>query len=121
MVLRHPLVAEAVVVVRDEVGGPRLVGYVVPVAGRVVTREELSRHVLQSLPDYMVPSTFTFLQRLPRKESGKIDRTLLGPSSSTPSSANPVADLSESQLDRLLADLMPDPPTALRGHDVRHD
>ena len=108
MVGRHPLVAEVAVVVRQEVGGSRLVAYVVPVAGRVVTREELSRHVLQTLPDYMVPNEVVTLTELPRTESGKVDRQRLGAGDADrdPPPANPIAGLSEAQLDRLLADLL---------------
>ncbi len=78
VVLRHPLVAEAVVTVReDQPGVPRLVAYVVPVIGRVLTQETLVNHVIGQVPDYMVPSGFVTLERMPLTRHGKIDTAAL--------------------------------------------
>ncbi|GLZ31521.1 non-ribosomal peptide synthetase [Lentzea sp. NBRC 105346] len=74
VVLRHPLVAEAVVTVReDQPGVPRLIAYVVPVIGRVLTQETLINHVIGQVPDYMVPSTFVTLEKMPLTKHGKVD------------------------------------------------
>ena len=73
---RHPDVLEAVAVVReDQYGGNRLVAFIVPKPGRQVDGEALRLHVARSLPEYMVPSTCTLLDRLPRTMNGKVDRT----------------------------------------------
>ena len=40
--------------------------------------EELRRHLLGQLPDYMVPSYFVTLEGLPMLPSGKVDRRALG-------------------------------------------
>jgi amino acid adenylation domain-containing protein/thioester reductase-like protein len=78
VLLRHPLVAETVVTVReDQPGVPRLIAYVVPVIGRVLTQETLVDHVLGQLPDYMVPSHFLTLERMPLTRHGKIDTAAL--------------------------------------------
>ncbi|TWP48848.1 amino acid adenylation domain-containing protein [Lentzea tibetensis] len=78
VVLRHPLVAEAVVTVReDQPGVPRLVAYVVPVIGRVLTQETLINHVIGQVPDYMVPSNFVTLEKMPLTRHGKIDTNAL--------------------------------------------
>jgi len=78
VLLRHPLVAEAVVTVRDDrPGGPRLIGYVVPVVGRVLAQETLIKHVLGAVPDYMVPTAFVMLERMPLTRHGKIDTAAL--------------------------------------------
>lgn len=75
---RHPLVAEAAVMAReDQPGVPRLVAYVVPVVGRVVTKEALVGHVLTQVPDYMVPSAFVTLESMPLTRNGKIDTAAL--------------------------------------------
>jgi amino acid adenylation domain-containing protein/thioester reductase-like protein len=78
VLLRHPLVAETSVIAReDQPGVPRLVAYVVPVVGRVVTKETLIKHVLAQVPDYMVPSAFVTLERMPLTPNGKIDTAAL--------------------------------------------
>ena len=64
---------QAVVTVREE---QQLVGYVVPVHEQLTTAE-LREHLRQSLPDYMVPSAFVILDKLPLTNSGKIDRRAL--------------------------------------------
>ncbi|TCO56101.1 non-ribosomal peptide synthetase [Actinocrispum wychmicini] len=74
VLLRHPLVTEVVVrVLEDQPGVQRLVAYVVPVAGRVVTHDTLTAHAVGHLPDYMVPAHFVSLERLPLTRHGKID------------------------------------------------
>ncbi|ONI78085.1 non-ribosomal peptide synthetase [Actinosynnema sp. ALI-1.44] len=71
---RHPLVTEAVVrVLEDQPGVQRLVAYVVPVSGRVVTHDVLTAHAVGQLPDYMVPAHFVSLEKLPLTRHGKID------------------------------------------------
>ncbi|HEX6036994.1 amino acid adenylation domain-containing protein, partial [Longimicrobium sp.] len=71
---RHPDVAEAAVVARpDDGGNHRLVAYVVGAAGD----EALRTHLRQGLPEYMVPSVFVRLERLPLTPSGKVDRLAL--------------------------------------------
>ncbi|WP_268891514.1 non-ribosomal peptide synthase/polyketide synthase [Lentzea tibetensis] len=69
---RHHDVAEAVaVVLHDDAGRKRLVAYVVGETAGL--REFLSR----TLPDYMVPSLFIAVQRLPLNVNGKVDRNAL--------------------------------------------
>ncbi|MBI2998695.1 MAG: amino acid adenylation domain-containing protein [Deltaproteobacteria bacterium] len=61
----------------DDAGEQRLVAYVVPAAGRDPTVNELRRVLAQTLPDYMMPSAFMFLDTLPLSATGKIDRRAL--------------------------------------------
>jgi len=68
----HPAVGEVVVVVRDG----RLAAYIKPRAD-APSAEELRRHLREALPEHFIPSTFTFLERLPLTPSGKIDRLAL--------------------------------------------
>ncbi|MFF0393818.1 amino acid adenylation domain-containing protein [Kitasatospora sp. NPDC004615] len=78
VLLRHPLVAETAVIAReDQPGVPRLVAYAVPVVGRVLTKEALVKHVLAQVPDYMVPSAFVTLEKMPLTRNGKIDTAAL--------------------------------------------
>jgi amino acid adenylation domain-containing protein/non-ribosomal peptide synthase protein (TIGR01720 family) len=76
---RHPEVGDAVVVAREEGGGPRrLVAYVklsgLSDAGR------LRSWLKESLPDFMIPSAFIVLDTVddfPRLPNGKVDRRQL--------------------------------------------
>ena len=74
----HPDVRETVVIVReDQPGIKRLVAYVVSGPGATPTTSELRRFLGEKLPDYMVPSVFVPLDRLPLTASCKVDRRAL--------------------------------------------
>jgi amino acid adenylation domain-containing protein len=74
----HPQVVEAIVAARENgQGEKRLVAYVVPEQGQAATLNELRSFLKQKLPDYMVPSTFVFLDVLPLTPNGKVDRKAL--------------------------------------------
>ncbi|MET8505487.1 amino acid adenylation domain-containing protein [Streptomyces sp. NPDC004787] len=74
----HEDVTAAVVTVREDTpGDKRLVGYCVPVAGRELTVAGLRARLRASLPDYMIPSWFVFLEGLPFTPNGKVDRKAL--------------------------------------------
>ncbi|QKV90501.1 amino acid adenylation domain-containing protein [Streptomyces sp. NA02950] len=74
----RPDIAQAVVVAReDRPGDARLVGYVVPVAGRTVDVTDVRRYAARTLPDYMVPTAVMVLDALPLSPNGKLDRRAL--------------------------------------------
>ncbi|QKV90496.1 amino acid adenylation domain-containing protein [Streptomyces sp. NA02950] len=74
----RPDIAQAVVVAReDRPGDARLVGYVVPVAGRAVDVTDVRRYAARTLPDYMVPTAVMVLDALPLSPNGKLDRRAL--------------------------------------------
>jgi acyl carrier protein len=53
------------------------VAYVVLRPNAAPTTSELRGYLKEKLPDYMIPSTFMFLQQLPLSSHGKIDRRAL--------------------------------------------
>ncbi|KOX33927.1 MULTISPECIES: phosphopantetheine-binding protein, partial [unclassified Streptomyces] len=77
--LTHPRVTQAVVTVHRD----RLAAYVVTDgAARSDARpdlhpEEIRRHVADRLPEHLVPTHLTFLERLPLTPNGKIDKRAL--------------------------------------------
>ena len=79
IMLRHPAIAAAAVIDREDEPGRRyLAAYLVPVAGADAPGiSDLRDHVSAALPDYMVPATFTVLDVLPLTANGKLDRRAL--------------------------------------------
>jgi amino acid adenylation domain-containing protein len=76
--LRCQQVKEAVVIVRtDTQSNKRLIAYVVPQTPTAVSAMQLRSHLLNALPEYMVPSAIVLLDRLPLNPNGKIDRRAL--------------------------------------------
>jgi arthrofactin-type cyclic lipopeptide synthetase B len=59
-------------------GEKQLVGYILPKNdGPAPRADDLRIHLLQSLPDYMVPTVFVRLRQLPLSANGKFDFRLL--------------------------------------------
>jgi len=70
-----PGVREGAVIVReDRPGDRRLVAYLSVDDGAAPTDEDLRATLRRTLPDYMLPSAWVTLPRLPLTPSGKIDR-----------------------------------------------
>ncbi|MDF3313731.1 condensation domain-containing protein, partial [Rhodococcus sp. T2V] len=67
----------AAAVHHDHHTGDRLVGYVVPREGAHLDPARVRAMVADRLPDYMVPSPITVVDRLPLTASGKVDRRAL--------------------------------------------
>ena len=72
--LEHACVREATVQV---VEGKHLVGYVVLHESTQNWREALRAHLIQHLPDYMVPVHWVELEHMPLSPNGKLDRKAL--------------------------------------------
>jgi amino acid adenylation domain-containing protein len=76
---RHPSVRECAVGAREDgAGGKRLVAYVVGVqGGQAAKAGELRGYLKERLPEYMIPSAFVALERMPLSPNGKLDRRAL--------------------------------------------
>ncbi|EGW20005.1 non-ribosomal peptide synthetase [Methylobacter tundripaludum] len=76
---QHPAIKDAVVLVTEEVSGnKRLVAYLVGRQSAVMPEASvLQAYLKQTLPDYMVPSSYVALDALPLMPNGKRDRLAL--------------------------------------------
>ncbi|MCP4405725.1 MAG: AMP-binding protein [bacterium] len=72
------MINEAVVTAHEyESGDTYLVAYIVPSRLPAPTVTELRRILAETLPDYMIPTRFVFLETLPLTPTGKVDRQAL--------------------------------------------
>ncbi len=75
---QHPDVLQCVVIVQqDAATQKRLVAYVVTQQQSTLTNSQLRHYIKQKLPEYMLPSSFVFLDSLPLTPNGKVDRNAL--------------------------------------------
>lgn len=74
----HPAIHQNTVIAWEkEPGNLHLVCYAVFEKDKAVPQSELTAYLLKSLPDYMVPRIFVFLESLPLLANGKINRKAL--------------------------------------------
>jgi len=78
VLVEHPDVQAAVVLARDDLGGEaRLVAHIVAADRREPEVSELRDFLKTRLPEYMIPTGFIFLDRMPLTAHGKVDRPAL--------------------------------------------
>jgi hypothetical protein len=75
--LLQPGVAQAAVIDREQHGERRLAAYLVPEPRAELTVTGLRAGLARRLPDFMIPSEFCALDRLPLTRHGKVDRAAL--------------------------------------------
>jgi amino acid adenylation domain-containing protein len=74
----HPAVQDCAVIAREDgPGGKRLVGYIAASQALPPSITDLRGFLRTKLSEYMVPATFVFMPKLPRKANGKVDRKAL--------------------------------------------
>ncbi|MFD0745650.1 amino acid adenylation domain-containing protein [Phytohabitans flavus] len=107
VLVAHPSVARAAVVVReDRPGDRRLVAYAVPAPGHGVDGPGLRRFAARSLPTHLVPAAVVPLDRLPLTPNGKLDhRALPKPLSGAAGGREPASPLEE-ELCRVVAEVL---------------
>jgi hypothetical protein len=94
-----PEVRQAVVTVHEHTASDkRLVAYMVAEGGGAPHPTDLRRALAETLPDYMIPSAYVFLEAFPLTPNGKVDRSALpAPESSARGTATefvePTSDL----------------------------
>ena len=75
---QHTKVGATVVIMREEHEDRRLIAYVVSTSDKApLSTHELRAYAKKQLPDYMVPSLFVMLDKLPLSPNGKVDRHAL--------------------------------------------
>ena len=73
----HPAVRQPVVIAREDTPkDKRLVAYLTA-SGTAPTTSKLRAFLHEKLPDYMIPSTFVFMENFPLTPNGKVDRRAL--------------------------------------------
>ncbi|MEW5927432.1 MAG: non-ribosomal peptide synthase/polyketide synthase, partial [Gemmatimonadota bacterium] len=105
---RLPGVREAAVVAReDEPGAVRLVAYVVPEAEDAPAADALRAGMKAALPEYMVPSGWVLLDRLPLTPGGKLDRRALPAPAAAPAAGHvPPRTATEAALAGVFAEVL---------------
>ncbi|MFZ5352311.1 MAG: amino acid adenylation domain-containing protein [Bacillota bacterium] len=73
--LKHDAISECAVSVRTIDGIKHLCAYLV-CDGSLSVRD-IREHLLKEMPEYMVPSYFTFIEKMPHTPNGKIDKRAL--------------------------------------------
>ncbi|MEV7279382.1 amino acid adenylation domain-containing protein [Streptomyces sp. NPDC093111] len=123
---RHPAVARAAVLVREDRPGERdLLAYVVPAPHLGADpAPELDAYARRALPDYMVPVVVVLPDGLPLTPNGKLDRAAL-PVPARSSGSRPAATPAERLLCGLFAEVLGVPEVgadadffALGGHSL---
>ncbi|HVN52764.1 MAG TPA: amino acid adenylation domain-containing protein [Anaerolineaceae bacterium] len=80
-ILQHPGILQAAATIHQD----RLDAYIVPAGLPAPSLAELRSFLHKTLPEYMLPGTFTIMETLPLSPSGKVDhRALPAPDSSRP-------------------------------------
>lgn len=76
--LEHPAIQETIVLAReDEPGNKRLVAYYVVKQNATVDSNSLHQYLKAKLPEYMIPSFFIQLDKMPLTPNDKLDRKAL--------------------------------------------
>ncbi|MBE8968393.1 amino acid adenylation domain-containing protein [Nostocales cyanobacterium LEGE 12452] len=77
ILLQHPLVKEAVVILYEADTNSRLVAYIKEVKKSVNLEIEVKEYLKNRLPNYLIPSQIMVLEQLPLTANGKLDRRAL--------------------------------------------
>jgi amino acid adenylation domain-containing protein/non-ribosomal peptide synthase protein (TIGR01720 family) len=109
--VRHKSVRDAAVILREDESEKRLLAYLVietSLDDEAPTTRDLRRHLKETLPEYMLPSAFIFIDSLPLTPSGKLDqRALPAPDQARPDLMTTYV-APQTELEELLAHIWAD-------------
>ncbi|BAY84417.1 amino acid adenylation domain-containing protein [Calothrix parasitica NIES-267] len=78
LLTKHPRIKESVVIASgDSNNEQRLVAYIVTDTNKSITIPQVRSYLQEHLPDYMIPTAFAVLDKMPLTSSGKIDKRSL--------------------------------------------
>ena len=105
---KHPQVSEvAVKVCGTEADEKSLAAYFIARPGAIPSEASLRELLAARLPDYMIPSVFVAMERLPLNANGKIDRKALPtPISSQPSTSAASGNSTEVRVAAVMASVL---------------
>jgi len=102
----HEDVSQAAALLREDTPGNKmLAGYIVTKGEREPAANELKDWLKARLPDYMIPSSFTYLARLPLTPNGKVDRKALPIPDNSGLGSQPESQTPRNETEALLAEL----------------
>ncbi|MBD2493308.1 non-ribosomal peptide synthetase [Nostoc sp. FACHB-280] len=87
LLLQHPLVQEAVVILSETDNNSRLVAYITTTEKSANVAEEVREYLKNRLPNYMIPSQIMVLDQFPLTANGKLNRRTLPAPNTTVSTA----------------------------------
>jgi amino acid adenylation domain-containing protein/non-ribosomal peptide synthase protein (TIGR01720 family) len=105
----HPHVTDAIIITRQtDDGHKRLIAYIVPTIPTTPPDADLRVWIQQTLPDYMIPTIFIPLDKLPLTPHGKVDRNALPAPTDTAPTTGYVAPRTDSEraLSEIWADVL---------------
>jgi hypothetical protein len=92
-ITQHPAVRQVAVIAREDTPGEKkLVAYLVAGTPPATLIADLREALRASLPEYMVPAHFLYLDALPRTPNGKLDRKALPAPDHTPAKPREIVD-----------------------------
>lgn len=76
ILLKHPLIKEIIILAKSDANNDKcLIAYFI--AEKELTYHQLKKYLFQKVPNYMVPSYFIQLEKMPLNKSGKVNRSEL--------------------------------------------
>ncbi len=78
VILQHEKIRESVVILHGEKSDEqKLIAYIVSANAQNISVNEIRSFLENTLPEYMIPATFVFLDKMPLSNNGKVDRKAL--------------------------------------------